>query len=182
MRSKEVLQLLKVSRVTLSTYVRKGIIKVNLMANGFYDYDEQSIYDFLGINNDRVNIIYARVSTHKQKSDLDRQLKFLQKYCSDNDISIDQAYSEISSGLDLDRPKFSQLLELVFENKIDTIYITHRDRLTRLSFLTLKSILLKFGTKIVVIKDKKHQDNELFDEILSIMHIFATKEYSNRRK
>jgi len=181
MKSKEALKLLKVSRVTLCSYVKKGIIKTTLMSNGYYDYDPKSIYEFLG-HSSRSNVIYARVSTPKQKKDLDRQIKFLQTYCQDNSIPIFKTYSEVSSGLDLDRPKFSKILELIFENKIDTIYITHKDRLTRLSFLTLKSIFLKCGTKIVVIRDKKYQDNELFDEILSIMHIFSTREYSNRRK
>ena len=181
MKSNEALKLLGVSRVTLCSYVRKGTIKATLKGNGLYDYDEQSIYQFLGQSND-IDVIYARVSTSKQKNDLKRQVKLLSSYCSDNDIAVDHIYSEISSGLDLDRPEFSKLLELVFNRKIRTIYITNKDRLSRLSFLTLKSMFLKFGTKIVIIKDDNNQDNELFDEIISIMHIFSMKKYSNRRK
>lgn len=182
MKSKEVLELLKVSRVTLSTYVRTGRIKATLMENGYYNYHDDSVYAFLGKKN-RINVIYGRVSTYKQKKDLKKQIEKLYNYCSDNNIDIDRTFQDISSGIDLDRPHFSKLLSLVFEHKIDTIYITNKDRLTRLSYVTLKSIFSKFGTKIVVINATKQTDyNELFDDVTALMHYFASKEYSSRRK
>lgn len=182
MRSKEVLKLLKVSRVTLTSYVKKGTIKTTLMANGYYDYDDQSVYAFLGINQ-RFNVIYGRVSTYKQKKDLGRQIAALENYCADNDIVIDKIFKDISSGIDLDRPDFSKLMDLVFDNKINAIYITNKDRLTRLSYLTLQAIFNKFGTKIIIINQKKQPNyNELFDEVTALMHHFSSKEYADRRK
>lgn len=183
MKAKEVLKLLGVSRVTLCTYVRKGYIKTILLPSGYYDYDSQSVYTFLGKNN-RKNFIYARVSTYKQKHDLSRQIKLLTRYCNSNDINIEHTYSDISSGISLDRPEFSQLLDLVFDNKVDTIYITYTDRLTRLSFSLIKNIFKKFNTKIVAVCQKSQTDsnyNELFDDITSLMHYFSTKKYSNRK-
>jgi len=181
MKSKEVLKLLKVTRVTLSSYVRKGMIKATLLGNGLYDYDENSVYTFLG-RKSRYNVVYARVSTYKQRADLKRQTEKLSKYCNKNDIPVKKIFSEISSGIDLDRPQFSKLLELVFQNKIDTIYITYNDRLTRLSFLTIESIFKKFGTKIISIYQSKGTNyDELFDEISSLMHYFTTKKYSKRK-
>jgi len=50
MKSKEILKLLKISRITLSTYVKKGYIKVTKLPNGYYNYDDNSVYDFLGKN------------------------------------------------------------------------------------------------------------------------------------
>ena len=126
MKSKEVLRLLKVSRITLSSYVRKGIIKATLLPNGFYDYHDDSVYSFLG-KYQRINVIYARVSTYKQRDDLKRQIIKIKSYCNKYDINIETIYSDISSGIDLDRTEFSKLLELVFDNKIDKIYITYKD-------------------------------------------------------
>ncbi len=91
MKSKEVLKLLGVTRVTLTSYVKKKLIKVTLLANGFYDYDEDSVYRFIG-KNKRVNIIYARVSTHKQSKDLKKQVKFLSDYCASNHIPINDVF------------------------------------------------------------------------------------------
>jgi len=182
MKSKEVLLLLKVTRVTLSNYVKSGLIKVTKLSNGYYDYDDVSVYNFLG-KNPRFNVIYARVETPKQKNDLKKQINKIYKFCSDNDIYIERIFSEISSGIDFDRPEFSKLLELIFKNRIHTIFISFKDRLTRLSYKTLKSIFSKFGTKIVPIYDNENQTDyyELFDEISSLMHFFTTKKYSNRR-
>ena len=61
------------------------------------------------------------------------------------------------------------------------IYITHKDRLSRLSFLTLHSIFNKFGTNIIAINDvDKNNYAELFDEVTSFMYYFSTKKYSDR--
>lgn len=181
MKSKEVLKLLKVSRVTLSSYVKSGLIQVTQLPNGYYDYHDDSVYAFLG-KSSRINVIYARVSTYKKKSDLKRQINKITKYCSKNDIIIKKTFSDIASGIELDRSNFSELMELVFKNKIDTIYITYKDRLTRLSFKTIESIFNKFGTKIVPIYQNKETDyGELFDEVTSLMHYFSTKKYSNRK-
>ena len=67
MKSKDVLKLLKVSRVTLMTYVKNGTIKATKLSNGLYNYDDASIFKFLKIDN-RFNVIYSRVSTYKQKN------------------------------------------------------------------------------------------------------------------
>ena len=80
------------------------------------------------------------------------------------------------------RSGFDSLLKLVFENKIDTVYITYPDRLSRLSFITIKSIFNKFGTKIIPIHNKDSDDyDEIFDEVSSLMHYFTTKKYSHRK-
>lgn len=85
----------------------------------------------------------------------------------------------------MDRPKLNQLIEDVLSLKISNIYISHRDRLTRLSFKTLKFIFSKFNTHIIVINDSVHSkfnNNEIFEELISLMHIFSTSMYSNRRR
>ena len=111
-----------------------------------------------------------------------RQIIKIKSYCNKYDINIETIYSDISSGIDLDRTEFSKLLELVFDNKIDKIYITYKDRLSRLSYKTLKAVFNKFGTKIVPIYQYNDSDyKELFDEVSSLMHYFSTKKYSNRK-
>ena len=70
MKSAEVLKLLKITRPTLTNYIKLGKIKVTKLGNGYYNYDDESIYKFLGQSNpnsNRINIIYCRVSTYKQK-------------------------------------------------------------------------------------------------------------------
>lgn len=184
MKSKDVLRLLQVSRVTLMNYVKSGKLKGTKLSNGQYDYNESTVFQLLKKDN-RVNVIYARVSTSKQKEDLQRQIDLLISYCKNNNIIYDSVYKDISSGIDLDRKNFSLLVDDVFAYKIKTIYITYRDRLTRLSFKIIENIFKKFGTNIVIIGDSeknKSNDDELFEELISLMHYFSTKTYSNRKK
>jgi len=182
MKSKDVLNLLEISRVTLSHYVRSGKLIVTKLDNGYYDYDDDSVYKLMKKDN-RNDVIYARVSTYKQKNDLDNQVKKLTDYCGENNIIYDKIYKEISSGLDLDRREVSELIDNVLHYKIKTIYITNKDRLTRMSFKTLENIFKRFGAEIVVINDEdKDTTNEVFEELISLIHVFSTKMYSNRRK
>jgi len=183
MKGREVMKILNICRSTLYNYTRDGIIKSTLLSNGYYDYDEQSVLKFIK-KDIRFNVIYSRVSTYKQKNDLDNQNNKIQKFCNDNNIIISKIYSEISSGIDLDRTQFNDLMSDVFEHKIKNIYITHKDRLTRLSFKTIESIFSKFNTKIIVINNDNNEnnDNEIFEELISLMHIFSTTMYSHRRK
>lgn len=183
MKAREVMKLLNICRTTLYHYTKDNIIKHTKLSNGYYDYDEHSVLQFIKKDN-RSNVIYTRVSTYKQKNDLTNQINKLQTYCKDNNINIHHVYSEIANGIDLDRTELSKLLDDVFSYKIKNIYISNKDRLTRLSFKTLESLLNKFNTNIIVINNIHNQnnDNEIFEELISLMHIFSTTLYSNRRK
>jgi putative resolvase len=183
MKARDVLKLMGICRATLYNYVKLGLIKTTVLSNGYYDYDEHSVLQFIKKDN-RYNVIYARVSTYKQKNDLNTQVNNITNFCKTNKININKIYQEISSGIDLDRTEFSELMNDVFNYKINKIYISHRDRLTRLSFKTIESIFNKFNTQIIVINDTNHEsnDHEIFEELISLMHIFSTTMYSNRRK
>jgi len=187
MKSKEVLKLLNVTRATLTSYIKSGKITGTKLPNGYYDYNEESIYNFFGkpstfIN--RVNIIYARVSTYKQKNDLANQVLQLIEYCNNTNIKYDKVYQEIASGINFDRNQFSQLVKLVINNKINNIYITYKDRISRLSFITLENMFKQFGTNIIVINNitNTSEENDLFEELINIIHLFSTKTYSKRHK
>ena len=189
MKCAEVLKVLKITRPTLSSYVKLGKIKVTKRGNGYYDYDDESVYIFLGQpipNFNRINIIYCRVSTYKQQNDLANQVLQVIDYCNSNNFVYNKVYQETASGIDFDRPEFSKLINDVINKKIDTIYITYKDRLSRLSFLTLESMFKQFGTKIFIINNKinnnKLIEDDLFEELISIIHLFSTKIYSSRRK
>lgn len=186
MKAKEVMKLLNISRSTLYNYTKEGKIKVTELDNGYYDYDEESVFKVIK-KDSRINVIYCRVSTSKQKTDLENQINKIQNYCNTNNIEINKTYTDIDSGLDLDRNGFNKLLDDVINLRIKNIYITHKDRLNRLSFKTIKQLFNKYGTNIIEITKNTQtsnntNDNEIFEELISLMHIFSTTMYSNRRK
>jgi len=183
MKADEVLNKLKVSRITLMKYVKNGKLKAIKMDNGRYDYDELSVCKLIKCDYNKHNAIYCRVSTSGQKKDLKYQIETVENYCKNNGINDYKIYSEIKSGINFERDEFKNLLNNVINNKIKNIYITNKDRLTRLSFKTLEDIFEKFNVKIIIINEnKKSEDQEIMDELISMMYYFGSKIYSKRRK
>ena len=185
MKAKEVLNLLKISRPTLCKYVKKGIIKVKKMPNGLYDYDKRDVYRLLSKNKYRKNVIYVRVSTNKQKKDLENQIQILKDFCFRNGIPIDAIYKDIGSALNFERKEFQRLLNDILNYEIDRIFITYSDRLSRIGFDMFKNLFAKFGTEIIVlskVEDEKLIEKEIFEEIISLIHCFAMKLYSKRKR
>ena len=78
--------------------------------------------------------IYCRVSNTKQKQDLEKQEQLLREYCVKNGTKPDLVLSDIGSGMKEDRKNFQRLITLVKEGKVDTVYISYKDRLTRFGF------------------------------------------------
>jgi predicted site-specific integrase-resolvase len=181
MKAKEVLKLLKVSRPTLCKYVTSGKLKVTLQPNGFYDYDNDTVYKLIGIENREV-VMYGRVSTLKQKDSLQKQIETLKSYAACNGFIINKVYSDVASGLSFDRKEFKHLLIDVINHKVKAIIITHKDRFTRVSFDMWKELFEYFNCNIIVINNDEDDDNGLFSDIISLLHCFSMRMYSKRRK
>ena len=133
----------------------------------------------------RKNIIYARVSTSKQKDDLKKQIQILNDFCNSNGVIIDEIFTEMASGMNEDREEFNKIIDLVINKEIDKIYITFEDRLTRFGFKYFENLFDKFDTQIVVLNNKINNESfeeELSNDLISIIHHFSMKMYSNRRK
>jgi predicted site-specific integrase-resolvase len=185
MKSNKVLKLLKISRQTLCKYVKNNTIKVTKLVNGYYDYDDESVYKLLNQELERSSAIYCRVSTNKQKKDLENQKDTLIQFCNKNNIKISKSYCDIASGISLNRPEFKKLLFDVINHKINKVYITYKDRISCLSFDLINELFKEYNCEIIIlnnIDDNKTIEKELFSEIISIIHTFSMKLYSQRRK
>ena len=186
MKAKEVLKILKITRATLTHYVKSGKLKVIRLPNGMYDYDEDSVLKCANITTERSSVIYARVSTQKQKKDLQNQIETLMNYAISNDYKITKTYKDIASGLSYDRGEFLSLLNDVIEYKIKNVFITNKDRLTRVSFDMWKTLFKQFNCELKVINETNNEsdnsDKEIFNDIISLLHCLAMKMYSARRK
>ncbi|GAA8691112.1 IS607-like element ISSto13 family transposase [Helicobacter pylori] len=183
MKSKEVLKILKISRVTLWKYVKSGKIRVKQEPNGYYIYNDSDVYSLAGIEDGRLNVVYARVSTQKQKQDLYNQIENCISFINAKGISIDSIYSDIKSGMSLDRKGFMELLNAVMAFKIKAVYISYKDRLARLSYELVEKLFSDYGTKIVIINqcESISLEQELFEDIMQTIHSFSMKMYSKRR-
>lgn len=169
---------------TLYNWRKTGKIKFRKLPSGSFIYFDpiETVLDCC--EKPRKNVIYARVSNTKQKDDLVQQISVISEFAVKNGISIDFVYQDIASGMNEARKDFSNLIEAVIDGEIETIFISYKDRLTRFGFGYFEKIFGLFGTKIQILNSTKEEDfqQELSQDLISIIHHFSMKLYSNRRK
>lgn len=186
MKAAEVLSILRITRPTLTKYVKEGLIKVTVMKNGRYDYDSDSVYAFLNKDIQRKTVIYARVSTSKQKKDLENQVEALKTYAVMNGIQIGAIYTDIASGISFEKRKeFFSMLDEIISGKISAVLIAYKDRLSRVGFELFSHLLARFGCDVIVtssVGSQKLDSAEIFDEIVSLLHCYSMKLYSSRKR
>ena len=185
MKAKEVLELLQITRPTLTKYVKEGLIKVNILPNGRYDYDKDSVYKLFNKGVERKTYIYARVSTPKQKADLENQIQMLKQFCFSNGYCISRVFSDIASGISFEKRKdFFKMLDDVIAGKVERIVITYKDRLSRVGFELFYHLFKKYNCEIIVMSEvgsEKLDSEEIFEEIISLLHCYSMKLYSKRK-
>jgi putative resolvase len=178
MKAKEVLEITKISREHLSRLVKKGVIKAQRLENNHLNYDKESVFKYIGKETDKLNVIYGRVSTSKQKSDLLNQVENLEQFCFANGYKVHRTFKDIASGISFEKRKeLFELLDLIIDGQISRVFITYKDRLSRVGFGLFKHLFLKFGTEIVVINESNNEklDSEDIIEMLKFFDISKRK-------
>ena len=185
MTAKEVLRVLQITRPTLTKYVKEGRLKVTVKGNGRYDYDADSVYKMLNKDIERKTYLYARVSTPKQKKDLENQVQLLKNFCFQNGYIINGVYQDIANCISFDKRKqFFELLDEILAGKVNRVIITYKDRLSRVGFELFTYLFKKYGCDIIVISEvgsEKLDSQEIFEEIISLLHCYSMKLYSRRK-
>lgn len=125
----------------------------------------------------RATVIYARVSTRPQKTDLDRQIERLSTLYPGAEI-----VKEVGGGLNLRRKGLITLLGRVLRGDIAIIVVAHKDRLARFGFDIIEWLCEQFDCKIVVLNQISLSPHaELVQDIVAILHSFSSRLYSIRR-
>ena len=185
-KASQVMAELQISRGTLKLWKDKGLITYKKLSDKKYLYDINSVLKEGSVQEDRLNVIYARVSTSRQVEDLNRQLCILKEYCLKQGVKINKVFTDVGSGMNADRKEFNELLTLVFERKVKKIYISFKDRLTRFGFNYIKNICEYFDTEIEVLDDdefrESNNEKELTEDLIAIIHHYSMKVYNSRRK
>lgn len=135
------------------------------------------VKDILNETTNNKTAIYARVSTNKQLKDLENQIEYLNKFVISNGYVVDYTFKDIASGMNENRKGLNDLLKLVFDNQINKIIISHRDRLARFGFDYFENICEQFGVEIIVVNlenDKTFQE-ELTEDLIAIIDNVSMK-------
>lgn len=125
------------------------------------------------------------MSTSKQKPDLNNQIELLKQFCFTNGYTISGIYSDIASGISFEkRNDFFKMLDDIIDNKVERVVITYKDRLSRIGFDLFYHLFQKYNCEIVIMSEvgsEKLDRQEIFEEIVSLLHCYSMKFYSKRK-
>jgi putative resolvase len=123
-------------------------------------------------------VIYARVSSTQNKDNLDSQADRLVQYATARGYQIKEVIKEIGSGINDNRTKLNKLLENENPTKI---IVEHKDRLTRLGFNYISTLLKRVGCEIEVVNEVDTNKEDLIQDFTSIITSFCARIYGQRR-
>lgn len=120
-------------------------------------------------------VVYARVSSSENKSNLNSQAERVSQFCNANGWIVNEVVKECASGLNDNRPKLQKILK---ENKATKIVVEHKDRLTRFGFEYIKTL---FDGEIIVINEVTEDEEDLMQDFISLVTSFCARIYGRRR-
>lgn len=123
-------------------------------------------------------VIYARVSSSENKSNLDSQAERLVNYATAKGYQIQEVIKEVGSGVNDNRQKLQRVLK---EGKATKIIVEHKDRLIRFGYNYLDTLLSQRGCEIEVVNVSNEDKEDLMQDLISIITSFCARYYGLRR-
>ena len=154
----------------------KGLLTVALRTLGGhrrFELDNASLSDD---SKDRKHVGYARVSSHDQKEDLQRQAQRLKS------SGCEEVITDIGSGLNCNKPGLKSLLNRILQGKVHTLSVVYEDRLLRFGTSLIRLLCRKTQTTVRVLENKPAQtfEEELAKDVITIMTVFCARLYGKR--
>lgn len=172
---REACKLLSVSEKTLRNWDEAGKIRVLRTPSNHRRYDIDSVLD--EDDNRRVTALYCRVSSPKQKEDLERQVSYLQQIYPQG-----QVFKDIGGGLNFKRKSLLALLGQVLSGDISQIVVCHQDRLARFGCDLIRWMCEQNDCKLLVLgRTELSPERELVEDLLAIIHVFSCRLYGLRK-
>lgn len=191
----EVAKMLGLTIPTIIRYCETGYIPYHktdtghrrILATDVCDYLEKHHMLLDDKNSTKSDVIYARVSTHKQanRGDLDRQVEKVKLFAINENVQNLVVKTDIGSGLNDNRKGLLSLIDMIQQGKVNRVYVLYKDRLTRFGYHYLEKICEFHGVSIVVVSNEtesESQSEELTEDIIALIHSFSGKLYGLRSK
>jgi putative resolvase len=170
---------LGVTKMTLWNWKNKGLVQFHKIGSMNYISDEDfSRLQGIELNKFENTVVYARVSSTENKTNLETQKERLISYCNAKGYKVSNVITEFGSGLNDKRPKLQKLLE---DPNITRIVVEHKDRLTRFGFNYIETLLKKNGVALEVINVVDNERQDLIQDFVSVITSFSARIYGQRR-
>ena len=177
-----------VSPLTVRRWIYAGKLKPLKTVSGRYRFTDEHLkqaLSFKGKPLPRKTVIYARVSTPKQKDYLENQINLCKQYAVSKGYSIDEVITDTASSFNFKRKGLNKLLDLVLSGEVDRVILYSKDRLSRIAFELFENLFAKYGTKIEVVDNSENlhsqeQIKDAVEELISFVHYITSKIYGSR--
>lgn len=175
---------LGVSESTLRRWETEGrLVPDERTAGGQRRYKLSSIRPQMkhGDKLERKTVAYARVSSHDQKSDLERQKQVLELYCASQGWTF-EVMSDLGSGINYNKKGLKALIQAIIDNDVGRLVITHKDRLLRFGAELIFSICEAKQVEVVIINQGEDStfEEDLAKDVLEIITVFSARLYGSR--
>lgn len=173
--SKEASDVLGLHPNTLRRYAKEGKINFIRTAGGNRRYDIESF--LLPDRKEKYTVVYCRVSSSKQKDDLERQVSVMKELYPEAVMIKD-----IGSGINYNRKGVKTILELLLRGDRISLVVAHRDRLARFGTELFEFLLKSNRGELLVLNDEeKPSEQKLTEGLLTILHVFSCRMHGSRK-
>lgn len=184
MRPGEFAKRVGVSVKTLHRWDETGKLPAKRTPSGHRYYLESDLAIALGqeiSKPKRKIIVYTRVSSSAQKPELQNQVLAMEQFCLSKGLVVDEWISEIGGGLNFKRKKFLKIISSILSGKVETLVVAHKDRLCRFAYDFVEYLASENDCAIVVVNQPSSSpQQELVEDLLSIVHCFSCRLYGSR--
>lgn len=171
---------LGVCRATIYSWKNKGLVTFEKSKSGRNFVSQETYNSLLNIkeHKDEHVIIYCRVSSSENKSNLQSQKDRLISYCNAKGYKVACVVEEIASGINDKRPK---LIKILRDDNFTKIVVEHKDRLTRFGFNYIDVLLSLKGKSIEVVNNVETDQQDIIQDFVSIITSYCARIYGQRR-
>lgn len=178
--------MLGVSITTLRRWEASGKLVSEHTAGGHRRYDLNKLRpEQLRTDNQdfRKTVAYARVSSHDQKNDLERQKQVLELYCARQGWTF-EVIADLGSGMNHNKKGLKKLLNAVIEGRIGRLVITHKDRLHRFGAELVFAICEAKQVEVVILNQGEDTtfEEDLAKDVLEMITVFSARLYGSRSR
>jgi putative resolvase len=170
---RKVLNALGIHYHTFYNLVNENKIEsIKIGKNSVYNLEKYIKENNISIKQKR-KICYCRVSSQKQKEDLNRQIEMMKQLYPTYEIIMD-----IASGINFKRKGLLEIINLAIKGEIEEVVIAYKDRLARFGYDLIEIILKEHSNALIVILNKteeKTPTEEMTEDLISIMNVYVAK-------
>jgi len=182
----EAAKVLGVSITTLRRWEAAGRLSAEHTAGGHRRYDLAKLRPDMFRAEGEVNrrtIAYARVSSHDQKDDLERQKQVLELYCARQGWTF-EVIADLGSGMNYHKNGLKRLLDAIIDGQVGRLVITHKDRLLRFGAELVFAICEAKNVEVVILNQGEDTtfEEDLAKDVLEIITVFSARLYGSRSR